>query len=101
MRLGRLLFRLRPEEAAALVFVLPTTWLTLAAYFYAREAGVLGPRYLGGVWRLGVVIVLLAGLALALRRFPGSRLVQNLREGGIWRLTWRGTPEPTMTREAG
>ena len=28
-------------------------------------------------------------------------LVQNLREGGIWRLTWRGTPEPTMTREAG
>ncbi len=80
MTLRRLLFRLRPEEAAALAFVLPTTWLTIAAYVYAREAGVLGPRYLGGVWRLGVVLVLLAGLALALRRFPGSSLVQGLRE---------------------
>jgi hypothetical protein len=28
-------------------------------------------------------------------------LVQNLREGGIWRLTWQGTPEPSATREAG
>ena len=28
------------EEAAALAFVLPTTWLTAAAYLYAREAGV-------------------------------------------------------------
>ena len=27
---------------------------------------------------------------------PG--LVQNLRQGGIWRLEWRGTPEPTLTR---
>jgi RES domain len=25
-------------------------------------------------------------------------LVQNLREGGIWRLTWQGTPEPSVTR---
>ena len=43
MRLRRLLFRLRPEEAVALAFVLPTTWLTIAAYVYAREAG-LPPR---------------------------------------------------------
>jgi hypothetical protein len=28
-------------------------------------------------------------------------LVLNLREGGIWRLTWRGSPEPSVTREAG
>jgi hypothetical protein len=28
-------------------------------------------------------------------------LVQNLREGGIWRLAWQGTPEPSVTREAG
>jgi RES domain-containing protein len=28
-------------------------------------------------------------------------LVQNLREGGIWRLAWQGTPEPGVTREAG
>ena len=25
-------------------------------------------------------------------------LVQNLREGGIWRLQWRGAPEPAATR---
>ncbi|HKZ31057.1 MAG TPA: phosphatase PAP2 family protein [Vicinamibacteria bacterium] len=80
MRLSRLVFRLRPEEAAALAFLLPTTWLTLAAFFYAREAGVLGPRYPGGVVRLGAVVVLLAGLALALRRFPGSAIVRGLRE---------------------
>ena len=28
---------------------------------------------------------------------PG--LVQNLRQGGIWRLTWQGAPEPTVTRQ--
>jgi membrane-associated phospholipid phosphatase len=78
--LARLLFRLRPEEAAAAAFVLPTTWLTLAAFFYAREAGVLGPRYPGGVVRLGVVLLLLASLAVALRRFPGSGVVRGLRE---------------------
>lgn len=26
-------------------------------------------------------------------------LVQNLREGGIWRLAWQGRPEPSMTRQ--
>ena len=80
MKAARLVFRLRPEEAAALVFVLPTTWLTIAAYLYAREAGMLGPRYPGGVARLSVVLVLLGGLALALRRFPRSPLVRGLRE---------------------
>ena len=53
MRLRRLLFRLRPEEAVALAFVLPTTWLTIAAYLHARDTGVLGPRYPGGVVRPG------------------------------------------------
>jgi membrane-associated phospholipid phosphatase len=80
VKLAPLLFRFRPEEAAALAFVLPTTWLTLAAFVYAREAGVLGPRYPGGVLRLAVVLVLLGSLALALRRYPDSRLVQGLRE---------------------
>jgi hypothetical protein len=27
--------------------------------------------------------------------------LQNLREGGVWRLTWHGTPAPHVTREAG
>ena len=80
MSLGRLVLKLRPEEAAALAFLLPTTWLTLAACVYAREAGVLGPRYPGGVARLAAVVALLAGLAFALRRFPGSRVVLGLRE---------------------
>jgi hypothetical protein len=26
-------------------------------------------------------------------------LVQNLREGGIWRLEWQGTPRPSVTRQ--
>jgi membrane-associated phospholipid phosphatase len=80
VRLRRLLFRLRPEEVVALAFVLPTSWLTIAAYLYAREAGVLGPRYPGGVVRLALVVALLAGLALALRRWPGSTAVRGLRE---------------------
>jgi hypothetical protein len=29
---------------------------------------------------------------------PG--LVQNLRQGGIWRLEWQGAPEPIVTRQA-
>ncbi len=80
MKLARLVFRLRPEEGAALAFLLPTSWLTLAAFFYAREAGVLGPRYPGGVARLAAVLVLLIGLALALRHFPRSGFVRGLRE---------------------
>jgi len=76
----RFLFRLRPEEAVALAFVLPTTWLTIAAYLYAREAGVLGPRYPGGVLRLAVTLALLASLALARRRWPGSTVVRAVRE---------------------
>ena len=35
----RLLFRLRLEEAIALVFILPTSYLTIAANLYARRAG--------------------------------------------------------------
>jgi membrane-associated phospholipid phosphatase len=77
---SRLLFRLRLEEAVALAFVVPTTWLTLAAYEYGREAGVLGARYPGGVVRLAVTLVLLALLAAAVRRWPTSGLVQGLRE---------------------
>jgi membrane-associated phospholipid phosphatase len=78
--LRRLLFRLRVEEAAALAFLLPTSWLTIAAYVYAREAGVLGPRYPGGVVRLAAAIALLAALWLALCRWPRSPVVRALRE---------------------
>jgi membrane-associated phospholipid phosphatase len=79
-RLGRLVFRLRPEEAIALLFLLPTTWLTLAAHDYAREAGVLGERTAGGVVRLAIAAALLGGLALGLALRPRSRVVRGLRE---------------------
>ena len=77
----RLLFRLRPEEAVALAFVLPTTWLTVAAYLYAREAGVLGPRYPGGVVRLAVAVALLAGARARPAPLAAARaVVRGLRE---------------------
>jgi membrane-associated phospholipid phosphatase len=78
--LGRRLFRLRPEEATALAFLLPTTYLTITANLYALEAGVLGARHPGGVLRLAIAVAVLALLALALWRWPGSTVVGSLRE---------------------
>jgi membrane-associated phospholipid phosphatase len=78
--LTRLLFRLRVEEAIALAFLLPTTFLTIGAYDYARAEGVLGARYPGGVVRLVVAVVILGALALASKRWPGSTIVRGLRE---------------------
>lgn len=75
-----LLFRLRIEEAIALAFLLPTTYLTLAAYSYARQAGRLTDRYIGAPPRLAVAVALLLGLALARRRWPRAKLVAGLRE---------------------
>lgn len=79
-RLERLIFRLRPEEAIALLFLLPTTWLTLAAHAYAVEVGVLGERAVGGVWRLVIAAALLGGLALGLALRPRSGALRGLRE---------------------
>ncbi len=76
----RLLFRFRLEEAIALAFILPTSYLTIAASAYARRAGELGARYPGGVVRLGVAVALLGLLALALTLWPGSKLVLGVRE---------------------
>jgi membrane-associated phospholipid phosphatase len=76
----RLLFRFRPEEAVALAFLLPTTWLTVAANLYAREAGILGARHPGGLLRLAVAIVLGAGLALSLRLWPAAAFTRALRD---------------------
>jgi membrane-associated phospholipid phosphatase len=74
------LFRLRVEEAIALAFLLPTTYLTLAAHYYAREAGMLGARHPGGVWRLGVAVAILLVLAAAHWWLPRSPVVRGLRE---------------------
>jgi membrane-associated phospholipid phosphatase len=77
---SRWLFRLRPEEAVALAFLLPTTYLTVAANVYALEAGVLGARHPGGLLRLGVAALVLVVLALALHFRPSDPWVQDLRD---------------------
>jgi membrane-associated phospholipid phosphatase len=77
---SRFLFRLRPEEAIALVFLLPTTYLTLAAHEYAKQAGIIGDRYSGGVYRLAVAILVLVVLWLALRLWPRAAWPRGLRE---------------------
>ena len=77
---SRLLFRLRPEEAIALAFILPTAWLTISANRVATQYGFLGARYPGGLVRIAVAAGLLAGLALALRLWPTSRVVRGVRE---------------------
>lgn len=79
-RITGLLLRLRPEEAVALAFLVPTTWLTLVAERYAREVGALGARYPGGAARLALTLALLAALATALRRWPGSPAVEAARD---------------------
>ena len=76
----RLLFRLRAEEALALIFLLPTTYLTVAANVYAREAGVLTDRHPGGLWRLAVAVGALVLLYVLHRRASTARLTIALRE---------------------
>ena len=74
------MFRLRVEEVVALLFVLPTTYLTVAANLYARRAGVLAERHPGGLLRLAVAILLLALLFVLVKRRPRSPLVIGMRE---------------------
>ena len=74
------IFRLRVEEAIALVFLLPTTYITVAANLYVRRVGVLGSRYPGGLARLAVAVGFLLLLALALKLRPGAAWAKGLRE---------------------
>jgi membrane-associated phospholipid phosphatase len=71
---------LRVEEVIALVFLLPTTYLTLTANVYSKRVGDLGDRHPGGIVRLAVAALLLALLAGARRRWPHSAWVKGLRE---------------------
>jgi membrane-associated phospholipid phosphatase len=74
------IFRLRVEEVIALVFLLPTTYLTVVANVYAKRVGDLGDRHPGGLARLAVAIVFLLALATARRLWPDSPYVKGLRE---------------------
>jgi membrane-associated phospholipid phosphatase len=76
----RLLFRLRLEEAIALLFLLPTTYLTLTANRYAQRTMIQGDRHPGGLLRLAVAIAFLALLALLMRFWPRAAWVRGLRE---------------------
>jgi membrane-associated phospholipid phosphatase len=78
--LRRALFRLRVEEAIALAFILPTSYLTLVANLYARRASVLADRHPGGLLRLLVAALLLLLLLALARAAPRSPLTTLLRE---------------------
>ena len=72
---------MRPEEAISVLFLLPTTWLTGVAHYFAPASGAIGPRFAGGVLRIGVAIFCAVVLFVAVRRrpSPGSGLFM-LRE---------------------
>ena len=74
------IFRLRIEGVVALVFLVPTTYLTVVASSYARRVGALGDRHPGGVARLAVAVGFLVALALARRLWPRSAWVKGVRE---------------------
>jgi membrane-associated phospholipid phosphatase len=80
VRLQDALFRLRPEEVIALVFLLPTTWLTFAAWLYAERMGLVAARQPGGLVRIFAAMALLAGLLAARRLWPRSKALGALRE---------------------
>ena len=77
----KIVFGMRPEEAIAAAFLIPTTWLTAAAHYFAPEAGSIGPRFAGGVLRIAVAFACGVILFLAARQkpSPGSPL-HALRE---------------------
>jgi membrane-associated phospholipid phosphatase len=74
------IFRLRVEEAIALVFLVPTTYLTVVANVYAHRVGDLGDRHPGGVVRLVAALVFLGLLAIVRRRWPEAPWSKGLRE---------------------
>jgi len=74
------LLRLRPEEAIAILFLAPTTYLTFVAAAFAQDAGILTPRHAGGPLRLGVAVLFFALLAAARRFRPDAAWVRALRE---------------------
>lgn len=79
--LRRAFFGMRPEEAIAVLFLLPTTWITAVAHYFAPESGAIGPKFAGGVLRIFIAIICGTILHLAVRRRPepGSALFM-LRE---------------------
>lgn len=71
---------MRPEEAVAVLFLLPTSWLTGVAHYFAPGLGAIGPRFAGGVLRIGVAILCAVVLFLTARRKPTAGPLFMLRE---------------------
>jgi membrane-associated phospholipid phosphatase len=68
--LKKLVFGMRPEEFMAAVFLVPTTWLTGVAHYFGPVSGAIGPRFAGGVLRMGVALLCGLVLYLAAQRRP-------------------------------
>ena len=63
---------MRPEEGIAVLFLLPTTWLTVVAHYFAPASGAIGPRFAGGILRIGVALLCGVVLYLVSRRQPSE-----------------------------
>ena len=79
---------MRPEEAIAALFLIPTTWLTGVAHYFAPWSGVVGPRFAGGVLRIesefqeNLIRWQLVGLAILLgAMFAGATTDNGLKQG--------------------
>jgi membrane-associated phospholipid phosphatase len=66
----KLVFGMRPEEAIAALFLIPTTWLTGVGHYFAPESGAIGPRFAGGVLRISIAFGCGAILLLTARLKP-------------------------------
>lgn len=53
-----------------MLFLLPTTWITVIAHYFAPDSGAIGPKFAGGVLRIAVAIVCGGILHLTIRRRP-------------------------------
>jgi membrane-associated phospholipid phosphatase len=76
----RALLSLRVEEVLALLFLLPSSYLTIVAHRFALDHGFLTPRYSGGLVRLSIAIGALAALAVTLHLWPRSSASRALRQ---------------------
>ena len=70
--LRQFILGMRPEEAIATAFILPTTWLTLVAHYFGPASGAIGPRFAGGVFRITVAALCGVILILAARLKPAA-----------------------------
>ncbi len=81
LRVRKLLFLLRIEEAVALAFLVPTTYLTLTANAYVLRHGLALAQYPAAVTRLSAAAGFLVVLFGLHRRWPQSAWVRGIREG--------------------